>query len=185
MCLTVTYLSDVFDTLLLQQPLVKPLGLFWGHFGLISGEEANLVCVTPLAMGQGTEGGMKRQYHYGRLRWDLTATEELQVSCESSFVILSEGLTCGWSVPVWGSSRKWRAGWYAEYRPGAESHRSTWFSGKLARLGRPFSPDKDMNSEASQCYTHAPTNSSVIPVWISFVAKPVKLPYTCGGFMTI
>lgn len=56
--LTGKYLSDVFDSPLLQQLLIKPLGLLRGHFGLISGEQANLVCVRPLAMGQGTEDGI-------------------------------------------------------------------------------------------------------------------------------
>lgn len=49
------YLRYAFDTLFLQQLLIKPLGLIRGHVGLISGEEANLVCVRPLSMWQRAE----------------------------------------------------------------------------------------------------------------------------------
>lgn len=138
--LTGKYLTDVFHSPLLQQLLIKPLGLLWGHFGLISGEQANLVCVRPLAMGQGTEDGINIIRNV--FRWDITATEELQVKHISSFLFLCGGLTCGWSVPLWGSSRGWRASWSAECRPGTETHWSTWFSGRLARLGRPSSPGR-------------------------------------------
>lgn len=62
------YLCDVFDSLLLQQSLVKPLSLLCGHVGLISGEEANLVCVSPLTMGQRTKSRRKRQHYYSRSR---------------------------------------------------------------------------------------------------------------------
>lgn len=56
------YLCDVVHSFLLQQPLVKPLRLIRGHVGLVSGEEANLVCVEPLAMGQGTAERRTFQY---------------------------------------------------------------------------------------------------------------------------
>lgn len=59
--LTGRYLRYIFDTLFLQQLLIKPLGLLWGHVGLISGEEANFICVRPLPMWQGTVDRIKHQ----------------------------------------------------------------------------------------------------------------------------
>lgn len=60
------YLCDVCNTLLLQQPLIKPLGLFRGHLGLVSGEEAHVLRVTTLAMGQGTGEGRGGWWKYSR-----------------------------------------------------------------------------------------------------------------------
>lgn len=50
------YLCDTFYSVLLQHLLVEPLCLFWRHFGLVSDEEANLVCVCTMSIGQGAGG---------------------------------------------------------------------------------------------------------------------------------
>lgn len=78
------YLCDVLDSILLQQPLVEPLCLFWWHLGLVFDKEANLVCVCALAMGQGTDNGVKRQ-----CQARVTAAKiSIQVRLELSFVTL-------------------------------------------------------------------------------------------------
>lgn len=136
------YLCNVFDPLLLQQLLIKPLGLLGGHFRFISGEQTNLLRVWTLAMGQGTE--------------DRTETLQLLLRHMSTDILqqgvcvvthhwrrqqlLSGLLTSGWSEPLSGSSRMWRAGWSAESRPGTPTRWWTSFSGMPAELERPFSP---------------------------------------------
>lgn len=148
----VGYLCDVLDSILLQQPLVEPLYLFWRHLGLVSDKEANLVCVCALAMRQGTEYGVKRQCQV-RV---TAATISLQVRLELSFVTPCYTLTCGWSGPPWGFSTGWRAGWSAVSRPATGTPRPTLFSGKPARLARPFSPETNTKSQVlKHCFdTH-------------------------------
>lgn len=86
------YLRDILDSFLLQQPFIKPLGLFWGHLRLIPGEQANFICVTSMFMGQ-RSGGER----VSRFRW---------VRVRETFIYRLVGLTCGWSVTVWGFSRR-------------------------------------------------------------------------------
>lgn len=119
------YLWYAFDTSLLQKLLIKPLGLLWGHVGLISGEEANLFCVWPLAMGQGTADNKKKrntmtlgECHYQRITLNLE-----NICCDGGTKIQSPGLlTCVWSALLWVSSTGWRAGWYAESHPETGLH---------------------------------------------------------------
>lgn len=107
------YLCDVFDSFLLQQPFIKPLGLFCGHLRLIPGEQANVIGVASMFMGQ--RSGGERESGFRR------------VGVRETSVYRLVGLTCGWSATVWGSSRRWRAGRAAECRPKAEADGSTWF----------------------------------------------------------
>lgn len=149
---TVGYLCDVLHSILLQQLLVEPLYLFWRHLGLVSDKEASLVCVCALAMGQGTDNGVKRQCQVR-----VTAAKiSLQVRLELSFVTPCYTLTCGWSGPPWGFSTGWRAGWSAASRPATGTPRPTLFSGKPARLGRPFSPETNTTTQVlKKLYWHA------------------------------